>query len=319
MTYVTPYLSLFALLGLIAWTISYFKILRPAEIYLPPKYCKKVKKIPQWFGFLLGVVAWSLIAYSLMRPRIPLGIAKNKIEVNDIYFVVDVSRSMMAEDFRPNRLEVAKRKILEFVNLRPTDRIGIIIFSDHAFTLLPLSTDLGLIEEMISEIKIGFLGMGTNIGDALGLAVARGSQSLTKNKVIILLTDGVSNVGKITPVQAAERSRDQGIKIYTIGIGRENSQRILRMGGSYQRIPGGNIDLETLEKISNITEGKSFYAENESALKEVLNTIQQMEKTEIDNSSRTLYKEIYYKFLFWGILLLAIADLFRKRILREAV
>ncbi len=315
----TPYLSLLALLGLVVWVLSYFKVFRPAEIYLPPQYCKEANRVFQWFGCILGVLAWSLIAYSMMRPRVPLGLAKNKIEVNDIYFVIDVSRSMMAEDFRPNRLEVAKKKILEFIELRPTDRIGIIIFSDHAFTLLPLSTDLNLIEGMVSEIKIGFLGMGTNIGDALGLAVARGAQSLTKNKVIILLTDGVSNVGKITPIQAAERSRDQGIKVYTIGIGRESSQRILRMGGSYQRIPGGSVDLKTLDEISKITKGKSFYAENESALTEVLSAIQELEKTEIDSSSRTLYKEVYYKFLFIGIILLAFTDLFRKRFLREAI
>ena len=122
---------------------------------------------------------------------------------------------MLATDFKPNRLEVAKQKISDFVALRPKDRIGIVMFSEKAFTLLPLSTDLELIQEIISEIKVGFLGSGTNIGDALALGVARAAQSLTKNKVIVLLTDGVSNVGVMTPEQATREAAEKNIKTYT--------------------------------------------------------------------------------------------------------
>ncbi len=319
MIYAHPYLAIVALFGFVTWTLSYFKILKPAQIYLPSNYCKTNIKLTQLFGFLMGVIAWFFIGYSLTQPRVPLGFSKNKIKVNDIYFVVDVSRSMMAEDFQPNRLEAAKRKILEFIELRPTDRIGIIIFSDNAFTLLPLSTDLNLVKEMVSEIKIGFLGMGTNIGDALGLAAARGAKSLADNKVIILLTDGVSNVGKMTPVQAAEEAKAQAIKVYTIGIGRKDDQRILRAGGRYQRIPGGSVDLKTLEKIAETTRGKSFYAASESALREVLSEIQKMEKTEINSSARIIYDELYHKFLLIGVFFLVVAELFRRWVLREAI
>ena len=209
MVFAYPLLGFFAVFGGLLWVLDYGKIFRPAQIYLPPKKFQKRNLFSWLFGALLGILAWGFLAYSLMGPRVPLSYAQKKIEVSDIYFVVDVSRSMMAEDFKPNRLAVAKRKILEFIALRPTDRIGVIIFSDNAFTLLPLSTDLGLIQEMVSEIHVGPLGMGTNIGDALGLAVARGAKSLAQNKVIILLTDGVSNVGKMTPLQAAKVSRSK--------------------------------------------------------------------------------------------------------------
>ena len=258
MTYAHPYFCLFAVFGFLTWSLSYFKIMKPAQIYFSSNYRKKINQLPAWIGFVIGLIAWVFIGHALMRPQIPAGVMKNKIEISDIYFVVDVSRSMMAEDFKPNRLEVAKKKILEFIKMRPIDRIGIIIFSDHAFTLLPLSTDLNLVKEMVSEIKIGFLGMGTNIGDALALSVARGAKSLTKNKVIILLTDGVSNVGKMTPLKAAEESRNQGIKIYTIGIGRKGSEKILRLGRGYQAIPGGSVDLETLRKNISNNKGKKF-------------------------------------------------------------
>jgi Ca-activated chloride channel family protein len=254
-----------------------------------------------------------------------MGFAKNKIEVNDIFFVVDVSRSMLAEDFSPNRLEVAKEKIAEFVALRPTDRIGIIIFSEKAFTLLPLSTDLKLIKQMVGEIKVGgMLGSGTNIGDALGLAVARGAQSLAENKVIVLLTDGVSNVGFLTPQQAAQEAKEQGIKVYTIGIGGSRDAKIpygRNVFGRkrYQTIPGGSIDFKTLEEIADVTSGQSFAAQDEKALKDVLSEIEKLERSEIDSSARVIYKEIYLKFLIIGVILILLSELSRRIVFKEGV
>ena len=291
----------------------------PAQIYIPRKHHVHTGNLTRHLCFMIGVLAWLLISYALMGPRTPLGMARRKIEINDIYFVVDVSRSMLAEDFVPNRLEVAKSKIVEFVELRPTDRIGVIIFSDNAFTLMPLSTDLNLVKAIVKDIKVGMLGMGTNIGDALGLGVARGANSSAKNKVIILLTDGVSNVGKMTPIQAAKQAKKQGIKVYTIGIGKTDDKRVLNAGGVYQRLPGGSIDLKTLKEISAITGGKSFYAASETALMQVLSEIQQLEKTKIESSSKIVYDEHYYKFLFFGMLLLISVEVSRRWILREAV
>src|SRR5690606_32519325 len=180
-------------------------------------------------------------------PKKPAGFVNDPEEVNDVIFVVDVSLSMLADDFKPNRLEVAKQKIQEFVDLRPTDRIALVMFSEKVFTLLPLTSDLKLVRQAISDLRTGFLGSGTNIGDALALGVARGLQSLAKNKVIILLTDGVSNVGTMTPLQAAEEAKNAGIKVYTIAVGGDGDARIPVPGGfgrqRFQYIPGGSFDV----------------------------------------------------------------------------
>lgn len=323
--YAHLFTALWGILGLLVWSLSYFNVFKRSEIYLPSGIQEKSSFNARILIWLSGVIAWLLISYSLTQPRIPMGLAKNKIEVNDIFFVVDVSRSMLAEDFKPNRLEVAKEKIAEFVALRPTDRIGLIIFSEKAFTLLPLSTDLKLIKEMVSEINVGgMLGSGTNIGDALGLAVGRGAQSLAENKVIVLLTDGVSNVGFLTPLQAAEEAKQQGIKVYTIGVGGSRDAKIpygKNVFGRkrYQTIPGGSIDFKTLDEIAKVTNGHSFAAQDEKALSEVLGEIEKLERSEIDSSARIIYKEIYLKYLLLGVSLLFLCEVSRKFVFKEGV
>jgi Ca-activated chloride channel homolog len=308
------------LLGFIGWSLRYYSFMRVPQIYIPQSRRKNHGGLLRSLLFILALMAWVSVSVALMGPRKPLGFAKNKIEVNDIFFVVDVSRSMLANDFEPNRLEAAKVKIAEFVNLRPKDRIGIIMFSEKAFTLLPLSTDLELISQIISEIRVGFLGQGTNIGDALGLAVGRAAQSLAKNKIIILLTDGVSNVGSMTPLQAAEQAGDQGVKIYSIGIGGRVDAQIPagRFGRGFVKIPGGSIDLKTLQQIAELTGAKSYIAQDEKALTDVLGEIEKIERSEIETSSKIVYEELYLKFLLAGILGLVFVEILRKIWLREA-
>jgi Ca-activated chloride channel family protein len=325
MEFTNKFMAIWSVVGLCAWLIGYYHLFKQTEIFVPSKYMKKTSGSLRFLFLIIGVAAWILIGFALAGPRKPLGFAKNKTEVNDIFFVVDVSRSMLANDFKPNRLEVAKNKIADFVKLMPTDRIGIVIFSEKAFTLLPLSTDLNLISRMITEIKTGgFLGGGTNIGDALALAVGRGAQSLAKNKIIILLTDGVSQVGFLTPLQAAEEAKKQNMKVYSIGIGgRANAQiptgKNIFGRTTYQNIPGGSYDLKTLQEISRITGGKSFVAQNETALKKVLSEIEKLEKTEIDTSGKIIYKEMYLMFLLYGASLLIAAELGKKFVLKEIV
>lgn len=311
------------ILGFIIWTIGFWYFFYRPQLYLFSKI--KDNNIFNLIRFLIyigGVTAWIFLAISLMGPRQPLGVAKNKIDVTDIFFVVDVSRSMLAEDFKPNRLEAAKSKIREFIDLKPADRIGLIMFSERVFTLLPLSTDLDLIKNIVSEIKTGFLGSGTNIGDAIGLAVARAAHSLAKSKVIILLTDGVSNVGSITPLEAAQKAKKQKVKIYTIGMGGDKDAQI-PLGKSvfgkirYQNIPGGSIDMKTLNKISKITNAKSYIAKDSSSLENILREIRRLEKTKIDKNERVIYKELYHKYLLIGVILLILVDLSRKFILKE--
>lgn len=322
MAFFNIYDSLWGILGLVFWTIGYFYAFKKPEIFFPKGRKAKKKLKGRIAIYIIGLVGWVLISFSLAGPRKAQGFANNSIEVNDIFFVVDVSRSMLANDFKPNRLEASKEKILEFIKMRPTDRIGIIMFSEKAFTLLPLTTDLKLINQIVSEIKVGFLGGGTNIGDALGLAVGRAAQSVAKNKVIILLTDGVSNVGFMTPLQAAEEAKKQKVKVYTIGVGGKRDAKIPSGKGvfgrvRYQNIPGGSIDIKTLDEIAETTGGKSYVAQDDEALRNVLTDIERLEKTEVEVGSRIIYKELYYRYLFLGLIFLSLAELFRKIILRE--
>ncbi len=316
-----PY-AIFGLLGLIFWIISFFYFFRKPQLHLPNKYKKKGFPFLRSLLFILGVTAWLYIAFALAGPRRPMGMDKNTIDINDIYIVLDLSRSMMAEDLRPNRFEAAKQKIKEFVALFPKDRIGIIIFAEKVFTLLPLSTDLELINKMVDQIKIGPLGDGTNIGDALVLGVGRLLQSQAKSKVLLLLTDGVSNVGTMTPLQAAEMAAANKVKIYTVGIGGDKDARIpvgQNMFGvqRYQMIPGGSVDAKGLKEIAELTKGKAYMANNNKALENVLDEINKLERTQVEHSGRIIYQELYFKYLLIGVSLLIGVELARRIVLKE--
>lgn len=312
---------LIAAVTTVVWLYAQFWTFK--KVIIPTVKTKKsfFAKMLKGLIVVMGLIGWGFIIYSLTLPKKPAGFVKDPEEVNDVIFVVDVSLSMLADDFKPNRLEVAKDKILEFVSLRPTDRIAIVMFSERVFTLLPLTTDLELVRRAIGDIRTGFLGSGTNIGDALALGVARAMQSVTKNKVIILLTDGVSNVGTMTPIQAAEEAKNAGIKVYAVAVGGDGDARIPIPGGfgrqRFQYIPGGSFDVDTLQKIAQMTGGEVFRADNEEALERVLTKINELERTQIDTSGRVLFEELYHKPLLIGAILLLCAYCARWLGLRE--
>lgn len=317
MEFLNPYYLVLGVFVLGAWTTGFFKISKSPEVRLPAE--KENQRI-LWrraLAYLVGAAGICFLTYSLMGPRRASGFQPNTIEANDLYLVFDVSRSMLAEDFKPNRLEAAKKIMSEFVDMRPHDRLGLIMFSERVYTQLPLTTDYPLVKKMISEINIGFLGSGTNIGDALGLGVARLNQSLAKNRILILLTDGVSNVGTLNPIQAAEMASKAGVKIYTIGMGTEGEVQIPIPGTyfgrrRYQTIPGGSIDGESLQKIAEITNAKYFFATSEQALVNVFKEIESLERTELEVSAQVIYEELYYKYLFIGFLLLLSSEVMRR-------
>ena len=316
------YYAIWGFVGLLFWLVSFFYWFRKPQLFIPQNYKKTGIPIIRSLLFVLGFIGWLYIAFALAGPRRPMGMDKNTIDVNDIFIVLDLSRSMMAEDLQPNRVEAAKQKIVDFVSLFPKDRIGIVIFAERVFTLLPLSTDLELIKKMVDQIKLGPLGDGTNIGDALALAIGRLIQSQAKSKIILLLTDGVSNVGTLTPLQAAEMAATNNIKIYTVGIGGDKDARIPvgpNMFGvqRYQVIPGGSVDEKGLREIAEMTHGKAYMASNNKALKNVLDEINKMERTQIEHSGKIIYQELYFKFLLTGVLLLLGSDLGRRFVLRE--
>lgn len=317
---------LFVWFGVVAgfmWALDYWKVFQRAQLYFPQAQSHFAwwKKSLRFILFVAGVIGWGYLSYSLMQPRKPQKFSPSNIEVNDIVLCIDVSRSMLAEDIRPNRLEVAKERIREFARLRPTDRISIVIFSEKVFTLLPLTTDPALVDQVLAEISIGYLGSGTNIGDGLALSVARAVNSDTKNKVIVLLTDGVANVGTLTPIQAAEEAKKFGIKVYTIGLGTDEDAKIPVgngvFGTQYQLIPGGSIDYKVLKEISDLTGGKFYPAKSEGALKEILDDIQKLEKTEIKVNHQVVYDERYYTYLLIGVALLFGVEVLRRLLLKD--
>lgn len=317
---------LFIWFGVVAglmWALDYWKVFQKAQLYFPQgqSHFAWWKKSLRFLLFFVGIVGWGYLSYSLMQPRKPQKFSPSNIEVNDIVLCIDVSRSMLAEDIRPNRLEVAKERIREFARLRPTDRISIVIFSEKVFTLLPLTTDPALVDQVLAEISIGYLGSGTNIGDGLALSVARAVNSDTKNKVIVLLTDGVANVGTLTPIQAAEEAKKFGIKVYTIGLGTDEDAKIPVgngvFGTQYQLIPGGSIDYKVLKEISDLTGGKFYPAKSEGALKEILDDIQKLEKTEIKVNHQVVYDERYYTYLLIGVALLFVVEVLRRLLMKD--
>lgn len=325
MEYKSPYLLWVGVVVALFWALDYWKVFQKAQIYFPETSSRLEwwKKALQGTLFVAGLIGWGYVSYSLMQPRAPQKFSPSNIEVNDIILCIDVSRSMLAEDIKPNRLEVAKERIREFARLRPTDRIAIVIFSEKVFTLLPLTTDPSLVDQVLSEISIGYLGSGTNIGDGLALSVARAVNSETKNKVIVLLTDGVANVGTLTPLQAAEEAKKYGIKVYTIGLGTDDDAKIPVgngiFGTQYQLIPGGSIDYKVLKQISDLTGGKFYPAKSENSLKEILNDIQKLEKTEIKVNHQIVYDEKYYTFLLIGVAILFAVEVLRRLFLKDVI
>jgi Ca-activated chloride channel homolog len=323
MEFRTPHFLWFGVIVGLLWVFDYLKIFIRTPLFYPTQTTKK-----NWFKltlrillFLTGVVGWAFLSYSLMQPRKAQKFSPSNIEVNDIILCIDVSRSMLAEDIKPNRLEVAKDRIREFAKMRPTDRISVVIFSEKVFTLLPLTTDPALVDQVLSEISIGYLGSGTNIGDGLALSVARAVNSETKNKVIVLLTDGVANVGTMTPMQAAEEAKKYGIKVYTIGLGTDEEARIPVgngvFGTQYQLIPGGSIDYKTLKEMSDLTGGKFYPAKSNNALKDILDDIQRLEKTEIKVSHKIVYDEKFYFYLLWGVCLIGLVEISRRILIKD--
>lgn len=325
MEYKAPFLPLLGVVVSILWTIDYWKLawVHPLPIGNDAARTQPWRIMLRWLVFLAGLTGWGLLSYSLSQPRIPHSYSPSSREVNDIILVVDVSRSMLAEDLRPNRLEVAKQKLREFARSRSQDRMGLIVFSEKVFTLMPLSTDPELLDKVIADIDIGYLGSGTNIGDGLGLGVARAAESETKNKVIVLLTDGVANVGNLTPMQAAEEALKHGIKVYTIGLGSSQDAKIpvgrSIFGTQYQLIPGGSIDYKVLQDMAKLTGGKFYPATNEESLKNILDDINKLERTEIKVENQVVYDELYYRYFAVGLLLFLAAEVLRRILLREVV
>jgi Ca-activated chloride channel family protein len=269
---------------------------------------------------LLRILALAAIIVALARPR-NVSVSK-KTKTNrgiDIVMAIDVSASMLARDLKPNRLEALKKVAVDFVDRRPNDRIGIVVYAGESFTQTPITSDKNIVKRTISELKWGQLEGGTAIGMGLGSGVNRLKESKAKSKVIILLTDGVNNSGNIDPRTATELAKELGIKVYTIGIGTNGMadfpwSKDPRTGQLNFRKQQVEIDEALLKEIAKETQGKYFRATNNTSLKEIYDEIDKLEKTKIEEFKYYNYQEMYRDLVF-----LAIGFLLLEFILRNTV
>lgn len=269
--------------------------------------------------FILRLLALALLIIALARPQDFTTGTNVNAEGIDIAMVLDISGSMLAEDFKPNRLEAAKQVIDKFIEGRISDRIGLVIFSRDAFTQCPLTIDYAVLRNLLREIKSGMLEDGTAIGNAIANGVNRLKDSDSKSKVIILLTDGVNNAGEIDPLSAAEIARTFGIRIYAIGVGTRGEAPYpiqTPFGIRYQMVPV-EIDEALLKQISERTGGQYFRATNNRALEEIYNRIDKMEKSKIEITSYRSARELYFSWLAAAFVFLMFEVGLSKTILRK--
>ena len=269
--------------------------------------------------FVLRMAAIAVLIIILARPQSTNSWQNTSTEGIDIVMAMDISSSMLAQDFKPNRLEASKDVAASFINGRPNDNIGLVVFAAESFTQCPLTTDHTVLLNLFKDIQPGIIQDGTAIGLGLANSVSRIKDSQAKSKVIILLTDGVNNAGEIAPVTAAEIAKTFGIRIYAIGVGTQGSAPYpfqTAFGVQYQNIPV-EIDEPTLKQIAATTGGQYFRATDNASLKEIYSEIDKMEKTKISVQEYSKKQEEYKN---WAILLfslLLVEILLRNTLLRN--
>ena len=263
---------------------------------------------------LLRVLSILFFIIALARPQSSNINETINNEGIDIVLSMDISGSMLAQDFKPNRIEAAKKVASEFVMNRPTDRIGLVIFAGESFTQCPLTTDQNVLLEQIKHIKSGLLEDGTAIGMGLATAVERLRNSKAKSKIIILMTDGVNNTGLIDPITALEIAKAYKIRVYTIGIGTKGTAPYPvqdQFGNtSLQQMPV-QIDEALMQKISNETAGKYFRATDNNSLEKIYKEIDRLEKTKIEINSYKRYAELFFPYLMIGLFFLFLEQILK--------
>lgn len=270
--------------------------------------------------FALKMIALSLLILALARPQSTNSWENQTTKGIDIMIALDISGSMLAEDFKPNRLEAAKNMAIQFISGRPNDRIGLVVFSGESFTQCPLTTDHAVLINLFKNIKSGMIEDGTAIGVGLANAVKRLKDSKALSKVIILMTDGVNNQGAIDPITAAELAKTYGIRVYTIGIGTMGTAPYPvqdAFGHTVLQPMKVEIDEPTLQHIADITDGRYFRATNNNKLREIYHEIDQLEKSKISVKQYSRKNEKFMIFALPALVLLLFEFLVRKTVLRS--
>ena len=269
----------------------------------------------RWLPYALMVVAVASMVVALARPQSRLSRQEMTVEGIDIVLAMDISGSMLAEDFRPNRLEAAKNVAADFIEGRKSDRMGLVVFAGQAFTQVPLTVDHHVLLQQLGALKSGIVRDGTALGDGLATAINRIKDSEAKSKVIILLTDGVNNQGSVDPLSAAEIAQMYGIRLYTIGVG-SMGKAPYPFRDQFGRVHYQNIDVEIdeplMRQMAGVTgDGRYFRATNKKALQEIFSQIDEMEKSRIDVTQYAQTKDEQTPWLWVAFITLVVGLLMR--------
>ncbi|MGQ8335492.1 vWA domain-containing protein [Sunxiuqinia sp. A32] len=269
--------------------------------------------------FVLQMAGIGLLSIALARPQTSNSWEDVTTEGIDIVIALDISSSMLARDFQPNRLEAAKNVATEFISGRRNDKMGLVVFSGESFTQCPLTTDHAVLINLFKDIESGMIEDGTAIGNGLATAVTRLKESDAISKVIILLTDGENNRGEIAPVTAAEVAKTFGIRVYTIGVGTIGTAPYPMQTpfGTQIRDVEVKIDEETLQEIANITDGQYFRATSNSTLVDIYEQIDQLEKSKIEVKEYSKKDEVFEKYALGAILILLLGLLLKTTLFRN--
>ncbi len=256
--------------------------------------------------FALRIAALSMIIIALARPRSSSEVEKRDTEGIDIVFAMDVSTSMLARDFTPDRISAAKDIAIEFISQRPSDRMGIVVFAGESYTQCPLTTDRATLINLMKEVQTDLIEDGTAIGNGLATAVARMMDSDAPSRVVILLTDGVNNRGEIAPQTAAEIAKTYGVRVYTIGVGANGTAPypVMTPWGVEVRNMQVEIDEALLKTVAETTGGRYFRATDNTKLAEIYSEINRMETARTTVDSFPVYKELFGGYAFAALLCL---------------
>jgi len=316
----------YLLLGLIPMIVWYVLRQKKSKASIQISTIASLKNTPMtWkhalrhLAFVLQIAVLSLLVVCLARPQSSNSWQNQTVEGIDIMIALDMSSSMLARDFQPDRLGAAKSVATEFISGRLYDRIGLVVFSAESFTQCPLTTDRAVLINLFQNLQPGLLEDGTAIGLGLANAVSRLKDSEAKSRVIILLTDGENNRGEIAPITAAEIAKTFGIRVYTIGVGTVGTAPypVQTPFGVQMRDIEVKIDEKTLQDIASITDGRYFRATNNKTLIEVYKEIDRLERSKIENKEFSNKNEEYHRYAIGALILSLLALILQYVVFRH--